>query len=77
MTVNVVNNGFKLFAEAWNKVENISKKQTEQIEISENQANSDLRYFVNKYDATCNCYLCSDLGEFKLPCYRKGDDSSK
>jgi hypothetical protein len=67
-----VDNDFKLFAQIWNKVENICKKETEDVRVSENQANSDFSDFVNKYDSTCNCHLCSDLGEFKLRYDEKG-----
>jgi hypothetical protein len=75
--LDIAEDNFKLFTQIWNKVENIGKIQTEQLEISENLPNSDYRNYINKHDLDCNCYLCKDLGELKLRYNQKGVDASK
>ena len=63
--LHVAEDNFKSFRKMWSKVENIGENGNQKLDISGNQADSEFRYFVNKYDSTCTCYLCKDIGEFK------------
>jgi hypothetical protein len=75
----IINDDFKLFEPIGIKVENICKEERKdkQIQASENQPNSGFSYFASTHDLICNCYLCRDLGEFKMQHYENGNGDIK
>jgi hypothetical protein len=62
----IINDDFKLFEPIGSEIEYICKEEKKQIQASENQPHSGFSYFASTHDIICNCYLCRDLGEFKM-----------